>query len=139
MLMHPCCHILFIVLIGLIQSAKEIQKHLKLDLENQIRKRKLLFLPPPSFWPERPSRPAAVSRRAGPHVRPLLPPPSWAGPSQPQPMSLAPVSFPLPLTSRVHLSAPSSTSRRLNAVVKAQPPPAPTSFCVVGAPTPRPL
>jgi hypothetical protein len=51
MLMHSCCHILFIVLIDLIQSSKEIQKHLKLDLENQIRKRKLLFLSLPPFGP----------------------------------------------------------------------------------------
>jgi hypothetical protein len=56
MLMHSCCHILFIVLIDLIQSSKEIQKHLKLDLENQIRKRKLLFLSLPlsaqsACWP----------------------------------------------------------------------------------------
>jgi hypothetical protein len=47
MLMHPCCHILFSVLIGFDPKCKRISKKLwKMDLGNQIRKRKNLFSSP---------------------------------------------------------------------------------------------
>jgi hypothetical protein len=47
-------------LIGFGQMLNGLKIFLKMHLENQIRKRKFPFLPPPSFRPERPSQPAAV-------------------------------------------------------------------------------
>jgi hypothetical protein len=106
MLMHSCCHILFIVLIDLIQSSKEIQKHLKLDLENQIRKRKLLFLSLPPFGPVGLLALFLARPRFSPSLS-SLPRARWAGPREAKPPPRR--SFPLlPLTGRARPSAPSS-------------------------------
>jgi hypothetical protein len=61
MLMHPCYHILFIVLIGFDPKFKIISKTLENGFgKSNKKKEKTSFPLPPSFRPNRPSRPAAI-------------------------------------------------------------------------------
>jgi hypothetical protein len=89
MLMHPCCHILFSVLIGFDPKFKRISKTLENGFGKSNKKKKKTSFPlPPSF---RPSRPAAFPTEPA-HARA----PSFflAGPAQ-SVLQLLPLSPPL--------------------------------------------
>jgi hypothetical protein len=82
--MHSCCHILLIVLTRFNPKAKKIQKHLKMDLENQIEKKnKKHFTPFLLFGlSAHSSEPARVTPHRPAGLLPFFPPRflSWAGP-----------------------------------------------------------
>lgn len=66
MLMHSCCHILFIVLIGFAPKFKRISKTLENGLENQIRKKKNFFSSPSLLSAQ---SACCLPHRAGPRAR----------------------------------------------------------------------
>jgi hypothetical protein len=87
MFMHSCRCILFMVVTAFYPFAKWLENPFENvfgKVKSEKEKGKFPFLLTPSFWPERPSRPAAVPAepaRARPSFYPSTP--SWAGPNQP--------------------------------------------------------
>jgi hypothetical protein len=81
-------HCIF-VMTGFDSNAKRFQKPFENEFGKSLQKKKrenLILSLLSSFRPKQPSRPAAVFPPAGPRTRPLLPPPSWAGPTWLQPL-----------------------------------------------------